>query len=383
MSVYNGERFIQEALDSIFSQTFSDFELILIDDASTDSTTQILDGYTQPNLVRVTNTENLGLTRSLNKALAISRGKFIARHDADDVSHSERFQRQVEYLTANPNIGLLGTSYYVIDQNGQILDISRPPNGDAQLRESLERGNIFCHGSVMMRRDILEKVGGYNEYFQVTQDYDLWLRISEQSEIANMDEVLYQLRFDAASMTRKNRGLQLSYRRLARHLAEQRSSGQPEGPKPENLSEAFPPEPPRLFGDARWAAYLFYSAGEKSRASEFIHRALEIQSQHNITPPSTWPEWALTRAKDLTNLRDDISQGVDFIVWVFGNLPSLLAQPPVRKTIADFYADQAFQTHEAGKTKDILRCTWGAVSHDLNWLRNRGLWVITWKSIIP
>ncbi len=381
MSVYNGERFIKEALDSIINQTFTDFEIILIDDASTDNTPQILGGYTQENLIKITNSKNLGLTRSLNKALTVAQGKFIARQDADDISHPERFRRQSDFLLASPEIGLLGTSYYVIDQHGQILDISRPPTADDQLRKSLERGNIFCHGSVMMRRDILEKVGGYNEYFRVTQDYDLWLRLSEHSQIANIDEILYRLRFLSESMTRKSRGLQLSYRRLARHLADQRLSGQAEGPMPDDLSEAFPPEPLRLFGDARWAAFLFYSAGQKSGPREFMHRALEIQNQHHIIPSTSWAEWALARAQDLASLRDDADQAINFIIWVFGNLPTLFTQPSVKKTIAQFYADQAFLAQETGNRKNVRRYAWGAVKYDFSWLKNRGLWIIAGKSL--
>jgi len=134
MAVYNGEPYLQYALDSILGQTFRDFELIVIDDASTDRTDEILSGYDDPRIIIISNETNLGQTVSLNKGITIASGKYIARHDADDISHLDRFQSQVDFLNQNPRIGLLGTSYEIIDFSGQTIEIAILPTTNDELK---------------------------------------------------------------------------------------------------------------------------------------------------------------------------------------------------------------------------------------------------------
>jgi glycosyltransferase involved in cell wall biosynthesis len=152
MSVYNGERHLREAMDSILEQTFQDFEFVIVDDASTDSTPAILEGYTDSRLIRLHNQNNIALTRSLNRGLAVTRGEYIGRMDAEDVSLPERLERQVAYLDAHPEVALATAAFIFMDETGNEKIVSRPPTDRGRLREALMRGNQFCHG-VVIRTD--------------------------------------------------------------------------------------------------------------------------------------------------------------------------------------------------------------------------------------
>ena len=379
LAVYNGERFLRCALDSLVSQTFTDFELIIVDDASTDRTPSILDDYTDPRLVRMANSENAGQTPSLNKGLQIARGELIARHDADDISHPERLRLQVEAMRSDRNLALLGTAYERIDRRGRLLEKVSPPTTNERLQKRLEEGNIFCHGSVIMRRDLLEKVGGYNDYFSVTQDYDLWLRLAEHGELANLPHALYQFRFDGASVSRQKRSLQLAYRRLAWDLARKRRAGQPESPLPDDVLLAYPPEPERLFGDARRSAYLYYAAEQREMAAEMMEQAQNLIS----LPLAQWQEWTWARARQLSRVRHDAAEGAAFIKWVCERLHNAESEALLRETTGRFFADQAFLAHRRGGGAEVLRYAAQAVRHDRQWLYNRGLWSISFRSLAP
>lgn len=131
-----------------------------------------------------------GLTRSLNRALRLSTAPIVARMDADDVAVPERFARQLAFLEAHPEVGLLGTGCREIAPDGKILRTLTPPTDDPAIRRALIRQNPFIHSSVMMRREALEAVGGYDETLAVAQDYDLWMRMSRVTRMANLPEPL-------------------------------------------------------------------------------------------------------------------------------------------------------------------------------------------------
>lgn len=194
MSVYNGERYLNEAVDSILSQTFTDFEFLIIDDASTDRTPEILRGYDDPRIRIVTNEENLGLTKSLNKGLALARGEYIARMDADDISAPERLEKQVSFLERNTDIGVLGTNVQYVDDFGNPLQILKWPSCDSLIKWRLCFMNPLAHPSILIRRKLLTNIGGYNEEITFAQDYDLWGRLSLITQFGNHEEVLLHLR---------------------------------------------------------------------------------------------------------------------------------------------------------------------------------------------
>lgn len=189
MSVYNGERYLAEAVESILNQSFTDFEFIIINDGSTDRTSEILCQYTDSR-IRLVEQANMGLTRSLNKLLALTRGKYVARMDADDISLPERFAQQVAFLDSHPDTGVVGTAALVRDEIKGGEWIYPVATSDERIRRSLVKGNPLVHTSVMMHKSVIEKMGGYNESYTFAQDYELWTRLIKHTKMANLPDIL-------------------------------------------------------------------------------------------------------------------------------------------------------------------------------------------------
>ena len=189
LSVYNGGARIAAAVDSVLGQTAGDLELIVIDDGSTDATPERLARVHDPR-VRVVRQARTGLTRALNRALALARAPLVARLDADDTAAPERLERQRAFLERAPEVGLLGTAARELDERGRLVRLVQPPADDAALRRGLIRRNPFVHSSVMLRRELLDKAGGYDEAYPVAQDYDLWMRLAALTRLANLTEPL-------------------------------------------------------------------------------------------------------------------------------------------------------------------------------------------------
>jgi len=198
MSVYNGEKYLREAIDSILNQTFTDFEFLIGNDCSTDGTKEILDQYTDPRLKILHYETNVGLTASLNWLLSLANGDYIARMDADDISHRQRFQFQTKYLDEHPGVGLVGSSYYRIDEQGRITGLFTGPK---QENKNLWVRQHVGHGTFMIRHRALYLVGNYNEEFEYAQDYELLLRIAEKYQITNIPFPLYSWRNHPAGIT--------------------------------------------------------------------------------------------------------------------------------------------------------------------------------------
>ncbi|HYO79366.1 MAG TPA: glycosyltransferase family A protein [Thermoanaerobaculia bacterium] len=186
MPVYNGERFLEEAIASVFAQDFGDFELVIVNDGSTDRTASMLADWAarEPRIVLVQLEANSGIPVALNHGLAVARGEYIARHDADDVFVSGRLRAQIAALDADPNITLVSCRYHIIDADGRrVWTMSRvePPEVTAYL---LHFSNaIGGHGQVMFRRDLVRAIGGYNEVFGLSEDYDLWTRLARHGRL--------------------------------------------------------------------------------------------------------------------------------------------------------------------------------------------------------
>ena len=192
--VYNGQRFVRAALESIYNQAFQDFEVVIVDDGSTDGTPDILLDVKDSRTVIYRNRQNLGLTKSLNIGLKLCRGEYVARMDADDMSHPQRFGKQVSFLDRDPTCLAVGTWCEWIDSDGKNTGRWQPLTEYEDIKRKLLINNSLVHGSVMLRRDALTKVGGYNEKYEFAQDYDLWLRLSELGQIRNIPEHLYSSR---------------------------------------------------------------------------------------------------------------------------------------------------------------------------------------------
>lgn len=202
MAVYNGEAYVAQAVESVLAQTFADFELIIVNDGSTDGTQQMLDRYHDSRMRVVANDQNLGLTRSLNKGIRLARGKYIARQDADDVSLPERLAHQVAYLENHSQVGLVGCASRWIDGQGRFLRTMEPPTEPEQVGALLLATIPFLHGTFMIRRESLQDIGGgYNERLPVAQYCELLLRLAERWDLANLPEVLYMHRRHDKSVT--------------------------------------------------------------------------------------------------------------------------------------------------------------------------------------
>ncbi len=215
MSVYNGEEFLAPALESVLNQSFRGFEFIIIDDGSTDRSAEIVKGYKDPRILLVRQ-ENQGLAVALNRGIELATGEYVARQDADDISHPERFATQVRFLDAHPEIAVLGTGALLIDPQGRPFSSFRTFTRHERMVAELLRGACpLMHGSVMARREALLAAGGYNAAFIDAQDVELWLRMSGRYRLGNLSDILYQQRKHDQSMTQRAQ-IDLKIRAFAR-----------------------------------------------------------------------------------------------------------------------------------------------------------------------
>ena len=191
MTVYNGEKYLLQAIESIRQQSLRHFEFIIIDDGSTDYTPAILtEAQKNDPRIKVISKSRVGRGQALNTAWKKARGIYIANLDADDVAQPDRLEKQMAYLQQHPDVGLLGTASKILNEEQESTYIKQDPTTDIALKKALVRYNPFVHSSVMMPRYVLEKVGGYNEKLTVLLDYDLWTRIATNYQIINLPDVL-------------------------------------------------------------------------------------------------------------------------------------------------------------------------------------------------
>jgi glycosyltransferase involved in cell wall biosynthesis len=227
MSVYNGERYLREAVESILGQTFTNFEFIIIDDGSIDQTAMILQTIDDERIRVFRNQKNIGLASSLNRGLGLARGEYVARMDADDISLPERFEKQVEFLDNHPMACVVSGGYISVDESGNETMVVTFPTDNATLQARLLQHCCICHGSAMMRKECLETIGGYRPAFRVAEDHDLFLRLAEKFEVANLAEPLYKYRVITSSISVHRKYELDQFVELAKELAkERRETGQ-------------------------------------------------------------------------------------------------------------------------------------------------------------
>ena len=225
MSVYNGAKYLQDSIGSILDQTFPNFEFVIINDGSTDDTAKILEDIKDHRIVLL-NQKNCGLTKSLNRGASISKGTYIARQDADDISLPDRLELQVKFLNENPHIGFTGCAYSLVDENGSQLKIIETKNNPESLKSTLLKRNIVAHGSCMYRKDLFNGIGGYREEFRYAQDIDLWLRMSEHSLPGWVEfQPLYKQRVHLNSVGREKNNFQKKFAETAVRAAVLRIKG--------------------------------------------------------------------------------------------------------------------------------------------------------------
>ena len=201
MSVYNAEAYLRCSLESLLGQTYRNLQIVVINDGSTDGSRQIIDSYKDDRIEIIDRTANVGLTKSLNQGLAIARGQYIARNDADDISVGTRIAEQVAYLEANPDVDILGTGIELFDGRRTLRSIIYDDHGGTFREQLLHFINPVPHSTLMFRKTILNVLKGYNECFLLAQDKDFLLRASELFTIGSLQKPLVKLRFTHNSLT--------------------------------------------------------------------------------------------------------------------------------------------------------------------------------------
>ena len=218
LAVHNGAPWLREAIDSILAQSWREFEFLIIDDASTDATPDILRSYHDPRIRVIRNASNLGLTASLNAGLRLATGDLVARQDADDISHPHRLAKQAAFLSAHPQIAAVGSQAWIIDEHGRSLGKKDYPLGHRAIWWSHLWDNAIAHSAVMFRRKAVQEAGGYDETFRASQDYELWSRLGDRHLLANLPERLLKLRVVSTSITQTHRQPELIRRIQAEHF---------------------------------------------------------------------------------------------------------------------------------------------------------------------
>ncbi len=210
---------MDETIKSILTQSLSDFEFLVIDDGSTDNSLEILIDYSKQDArIRLISRENRGLGNTQHELVNFSRGEFIAQLDQDDIAMPNRLELQVNFLKKNPKVVAVGGAYQLIDGANRYLTTLTPPQGNAEIQKLILSGHsAIAHSSVMMRSELLKSIGSYDPSFSLAMDLDLWLRLGEAGELANLADVLIKYRLHDRSASEK---VGLEQRREARRACE-------------------------------------------------------------------------------------------------------------------------------------------------------------------
>ncbi len=229
MPVYNAERYIKTAIDSVLCQTFTDFELLIVDDGSSDSTKDIIHTYDDKRMVAIEKTHQ-GISHALNAGLRHARGKYIARFDADDICFPERIEKQVGFLNAHPEYILAGSdAEYIIDTGEFLFDFQCIAHSHEEIMEKLYFYCPFIHSSVMYLKSSVRDAGGYPEDAHQFEDYLLWIQLAQSGKFCNIPEPLIKVRFNPSSATIDEKWRGKRFRRLKREIIRRGSVTRREG----------------------------------------------------------------------------------------------------------------------------------------------------------
>ena len=201
MPAFNAEAYLAEAIESVLRQTMGDLEIVVVDDGSIDNSRAIVERFREadPRVRLVVHERNLGISAALNRGWQAARSPLIARLDADDAALPDRLERQSAFLDAHPSVAVVGGAAHVVDGAGKRISTMRFPTESAVIHATLRRHNCLAHPTVMLRRSVLEDVGGYR--FDHSEDYDLWLRLAERFDLANLAEPLILYRVHGSQLS--------------------------------------------------------------------------------------------------------------------------------------------------------------------------------------
>lgn len=295
MPVYNGRDFLRPAIDSILAQSFSDFELIIVNDGSVDDSRAIIEEYHDSRIILI-NQQNQGVARSLNNGLETAKGKYVRRHDADDISSSDSFKIQVDFLEANPMYVMVCNQQAFMTARGKIAWKYRVPNDNFFKGRSvvdldfshftINSSSPVVHGTACFRREEVIKLGKYRTEFTVSEDNDLWLRLLEKYKIAVLNECTYFMRLHGASATQRHAGKIQHFRKLLiDYSLQRRETGSdpimrgetvPPAPIPAMEKQSLQKSPGRIYReDLRYIYSLAVNAGDwkeiKKTGNEILH----------------------------------------------------------------------------------------------------------------
>ncbi len=217
LPVYNGAATLREAIESVLAQDEPDFELLVVDDASTDGSTALAEEYRRRDsrVVVIAHERNLGLAQTLNEGLERARHELVLRMDQDDISLPSRLRLQREYLDAHPAVVVAGTWVLHMGARPEYDRLVALPSTPREVASRLQRENCLYHPSVAFRRSLVLEAGGYREEFKNAEDYELWLRLAREHDLANVPEPLLRYRFSLGGMTLSRKWEQLYYVQLA------------------------------------------------------------------------------------------------------------------------------------------------------------------------
>ena len=250
MPVYNGGEFLVDAVASILEQSFEDWELICVNDGSTDGSAQKLEALAQiDSRLRILHQTNWGIVSALNRGCKAARGELICRLDCDDIAFPDRLQKQVDYMQSHPKCIVVGGGILEIDSNNTPLAITRLPKDHHQIiRNLLHRQTGHFHPTTMFRRGAFEAAGRYRKSFEWIEDHDLWLRMETHGQLANLDELLICYRQHASSVCWQRSAQQ---RELMNSLLYQEYARRELGPPPAELINSSKPR--SMAGPGKWA----------------------------------------------------------------------------------------------------------------------------------
>lgn len=304
MPVYNGERFLSEAIDSILTQTFTDFEFLIIDDGSTDRSAALIESYSDPRIRLVRNSSNLGLIETLNKGFSLARGLYIARMDCDDVSFNDRLEKQISFMDGHPNVAVCGTWIKCIGRDeGYVFSY---PTSPEEIKVTLLFKNVVAHPSVVVRRGFFHQFNLKYENYFCAEDYHLWLQVSKHGDIANLPEVLLSYRVFDQSFSESNREAQLrSLKKI--HAEEIKRFGLEPSEEELNLHLSFalfslPTEPSFITDIERWLLKL-KQANDKKRlypTKDFDHLLSTYWLRVCFSNYRDYKNWKLFYRSDLS-----------------------------------------------------------------------------------
>lgn len=284
MVTCNVDRFLPEAIESILNQTFKDFEFVIVDYGSTDASKAIISRFASgDNRVKFHNIANCGLGEARNASCALAQGQYIAIMDADDVSVPQRLMWQLEFIERHPEVGVVGGAVEWIDSFGKTVAIMENPIQDWEIRSAALSRCPLWQPTVLMRRDVFHAVGGYRPAFAPAEDYDLWLRMAEHTQLANLKEVLLKYRIHPYQLSIRKQRQQSQGILAAQVSAHVRKNG---GLDPLNKVQEITPETLVALGVPRskqhkaflsdylqWVQHM-YIAGEYATALTAAHEIL-------------------------------------------------------------------------------------------------------------